>query len=271
MKNQYQPKGAVVRKVVKETDDINTYHLAFKEKKDREDFWFEAGQFVQVGLPGKGEAPISLSSSPHLKSHFEITVREAGKLTRALANSKKGDEVFIRGPYGKGWPKPGLDDHLVLVAGGIGLPAVKPLLDDFCQGYLKVRSLQTFYGTTHFDKLVCMRYYDLWRRESEVHITLDNQDPRWKEDVGLITELISKADIKKRSKVFIIGPPVMYRFVIKEFIEKGILERDIFMSLERRMHCGVGVCQHCACGDKFACQDGPVFRYDRVKDIPGII
>lgn len=271
MKNEYQPKEAIIKKVMKETDDINTYSLTFKNKKDQDNFWFEAGQFVQVGLPKMGEAPISISSSPHTQDHFEITVREAGRVTKALAKCKKGDKIFIRGPFGKGWPKPKLDDHLVLVAGGIGLPAVKPLLDDFCHGYLQVKSLQTFYGTTHFDKLVCMRYYDLWKKETEVHITLDNQDPRWKEDVGLITELIKKAKIYKDSKVFIIGPPIMYKFVIAEFLKKGVPEKNIFMSLERRMHCGVGVCQHCACGDKFACKDGPVFRYDRVKDIPDII
>ncbi|MFH1781229.1 MAG: FAD/NAD(P)-binding protein [Patescibacteria group bacterium] len=271
MKNQYKPMEAKIKKIIKETDDMKTYWIAFTDRRDRENFWFEAGQFVQIGVLGFGEAPISLSSSPHLEAHFEITVRACGKVTNQLAEMEEGDKVFVRGPFGKGWPKPQLDDHLILVAGGIGLPAVKPLLDDFCHGYLHVKSLQTFYGTTHFDKLVCMRYFDLWRKEAKLHVTLDQKDPRWKESVGLITEIIKKAKINKDSKVFIIGPPIMYKFVIAEMKKKGIEDKNIFVSLERRMHCGVGVCQHCACGDKFACTDGPVFRYDRIKDIPDVL
>ena len=271
MKNEYLPKEAKIKKIIRESDDINTYWISFTDKKHQEDFWFEAGQFVQVGIPGFGEAPISLSSSPHIKARFEITVRESGRVTNALAKKKVGDKVFIRGPYGRGWPKPKLDEHVVLVAGGIGLPAVKPLLDDFCHGYLQVKSLQTFYATTHFDKLVCMRYYDLWKKEADVNITLDHNHPKWKDNVGLITELIKKAKIFKESKVFIIGPPIMYKFVIAELKKKGIKDENIFVSLERKMQCGVGVCQHCACGDKYACTDGPVFKYSKIKDIPNIL
>ena len=271
MKNIYLPKPTRITKIIKEADDIKTYWISFCEKKDQENFWFEAGQFMQIGLPGFGEAPISISSSPHIKAHFELTIREAGKLTKALTKKKVGDKVFVRGPFGRGWPTPKLDDNLILVAGGIGLPAVKPLLDDFCHGYLHVKSLQTFYGTTHFEKLVCARFYDLWKKEIELHVTLDHNHPKWKENVGLITNVIKKANIDSNSKAFIIGPPIMYRFVIEELKKKDIKDTNIFISLERRMHCGIGVCQHCACGDKLSCTDGPVFRYDKIKDIPDII
>ena len=271
MYNEYQAEAAKLKKVVKECDDVKTYRIVLNNKNKQRSLSFEAGEFFMIGVPGVGEAPISISSSSHLKEYFELTIRLAGKVTQALDRMKAGQEVTIRGPFGRGWPKISIDDEIVLVAGGIGLPAVKPILDDFCKGYLHCKNLQLFYGTTHFEKLVCMRYYAMWEKDAQLFMSLDNKDPHWKRHVGFITELIANSKISKKSKVFVIGPPIMYRFVLKELKKKKIEDRNIFLSLERRMHCGVGVCQHCACGDRYACTDGPVFRYDKIKDIPEII
>lgn len=271
MLNPYLPKEAKIKKIIKETVDIKTYWISFKNNKDQEDFWHEAGQFVMIGLPSVGEAPISISSSAHLRAHIELTIRKTGEVTEALDRCKEGATVFIRGPYGRGWPQPSIDDHLVLIAGGIGLPAVKPLIDDFCHGYLDVKNVQFFYGTTHFERLVCVRFYMLWKKYTEVHMTLDHYHPKWQEHTGLITEIIKKAEIPKEAKAFIVGPPVMYKFVIAELKNKGLNDRNIFVSLERRMHCGIGVCQHCAVGSRYVCKNGPVFRWDKIKDTPFII
>lgn len=271
MKNHYLAEEANVNKITEECADVKAFNLSLTNKEKQKSLDFDAGQFFMIGVSGVGEAPISISSSSHIKDNFELTVRLAGKVTTALFNLKQGDKVTIRGPYGKGWPKIKIDDDLLLVAGGIGLPAVKPILDDFCHGYLHCNSMQLFYGTTHFDKLVCMRYYKFWEKDCDIAMTLDHRDPKWNDHVGLITELIKNAKISENAKAFVIGPPIMYKFVLAELKKKGVAEKNIFISLERKMQCGVGVCQHCACGNKYACKDGPVFRYDRVKDSPDII
>ncbi|MFH0818548.1 MAG: FAD/NAD(P)-binding protein [Patescibacteria group bacterium] len=271
MHNEYKAHEAVINKIAKECGDVKTYNISLINKKEQLALEHRAGQFFMIGVPGVGEAPISISSSNRIKNSFDLTIRLAGKVTKALDKLKVKDKVTIRGPYGKGWPKINIDDEIVLIAGGIGLPAVKPVLDDYCHGYIHCKNLQLFYGTTHFDKLVCVRYYALWEKECDINMTLDNSDKRWHKQVGFITQAIADATISKAARVFIIGPPIMYRFVIAELVKKGVADRNIYLSLERKMSCGIGVCQHCACGDKYACKDGPVFRYDKIKDIPDVI
>ncbi len=263
MENKYKAEPAVINKIIKECCDVKTYNISLKKSVD-----FEPGQFFMLGVPGFGEAPISISSSPHIKKSFDLTVRLAGSVTNALNTLTKGAKVTIRGPYGHGWPKIKVDDEIVLIAGGIGLPAIKPLLDDYCSGYIHCKSMQLFYGTTDFEKLVCRRDHKTWSKEMKVQMTLDNRDPKWKGNVGLITKIIAKSKITSTSKVFIIGPPVMYKFVLEELKKKGIKDDQIFLSLERRMSCGFGTCQHCAVGPYYTCKDGPVFRYDKIKKIP---
>jgi len=271
MRNPYLADEAIINKVVRECGDVKTYNISFCDKEKQKDLIFEAGQFFMIGVPGFGEAPISISSSSRIKTSFDLTIRLAGSVTSALDKMKAGEKVTIRGPYGKGWPTIKPDDNIILIAGGIGLPAVKPLLDDYCHGYLHCQSLKLIYGTTFFDKLVCVRYYALWQKQCDLAVTLDHADPRWKKNVGLITELIKQAKIYQNTKVFVIGPPIMYKFVIAELNKKGIADDQVFVSLERRMNCGIGVCQRCACGHLYTCKDGPVFRYDKIKDIPNII
>lgn len=271
MLNPYLAEEAIINKITVECGDVKTYNISLSNKKKQQELLFEAGQFFMIGTPGFGEAPISISSSNHLKSSFDLTIRLAGSVTKALNELKVSDKVSIRGPYGHGWPNIIKDDDIILIAGGIGLPAVKPLLDDYCHGYLPCKSLKLIYGTTFFDKLVCVRYYALWQKQCDLAVTLDHADPRWKKNVGLITELIKKTKITSQTKAFIIGPPIMYRFVIAELSKMGMKDDMIFLSLERRMNCGIGVCQRCACGHLYTCKDGPVFRYDQIKDIPHII
>lgn len=271
MLNPYLADEAKINKITVECGDVKTYNISLLNKEKQKDLLFSAGQFFMIGVPGYGETPISISSSSHITASFDLTIRLAGSVTRALNELVVGNHVTIRGPYGRGWPEIKIDDEIILIAGGIGLPAVKPILDDHCHGYLHCQSLKLIYGTTFFDKLVCVRYYALWQKQCDLSVTLDHADPRWKKNVGLIIELIKKAHISKKTKAFVIGPPIMYRFVIAELNRKGMADDKIFVSLERRMNCGIGVCQRCACGHLYTCKDGPVFRYDKIKDIPQII
>lgn len=271
MRNPYLGDEARINRIIKECADVKTYNISLLNKIKQKEIFFTAGQFFMIGVPGFGEAPISISSSPAIKTSFDLTIRLAGKVTKALDKLKAGDKVFIRGPFGHGWPEIKKEDDIVLIAGGVGLPAIKPILDDYCHNRIPCKNIQLFYGTTNIEKLVCVRYYALWKKEAHLCMTLDKGDKRWKEHVGVITGIIKEAAISKEAKAFIIGPPVMYKFVIAEFLNKGLKEENIYVSLERRMHCGVGVCQHCACGHLYACKDGPVFQYSRIKNISFII
>jgi len=271
MNNDYLPQAATIKKITIEAFNVKTYRIALNNQHLQRSLSFEAGQFFMLGIPGDGEAPISISSSNHIKSYFELTIRATGQVTNHLDKLKSGDAVTIRGPYGHGWPKINLDDEIALIAGGIGLPAVKPLLDDYCHGYLHCQKLQLFFGTTSFEKLVCVRYYKLWEQEAQLFMSLNEQNPKWKYHVGRVTELIKAAQFTDKTKFFVIGPPIMYKFVLAELAAKQIKDTQIFLSLERRMHCGFGVCQHCAVGEYYVCKDGPVFRYDKIKNIPGAI
>jgi len=273
MYNPYLAHEAIIKKISQESkaSKVITLRLALVDAEQQNSLEFEAGQFFMIGIPGIGESAISISSSPHIRDYFELTLRAVGKVTGALGKMKAGQKVTIRGPFGRGWPKINVDDEIILIAGGIGLPSVKPILDDYCHGYLHCKKVQLFYGTTHFEKLVCLRYYALWEKEAQLFLNLDNQDKRWKHHVGKLTEMIHEAQIPKNAKAFIVGPPLMYKSILEELAKKGLPDRQIFISLERRMYCGIGVCQHCACGHLYACKHGPVFRYDKVKDIPDII
>lgn len=271
MHDDYLTQPAAILQITKEAFNVNTYRIALNNDRAQKNLEFTAGQFFMLGIPGLGEAPISISSSLQLKDYFELTIRSTGRITDYLAKLKKGSAVTIRGPYGRGWPKINLDDEVALIAGGIGLPAVKPLLDDYCHGYLHCQKLQLFFGTTSFEKLVCVRYYQLWEKEAKLFLTLNEKSPKWKYHIGQITELIRTAKFSQRTKFFIVGPPIMYKFVLAELAAKKIKDTQIFLSLERRMHCGFGVCQHCAVGEYYVCKDGPVFRYDKIKSIPGAL
>jgi NAD(P)H-flavin reductase len=273
MYNPYLAQEAIIKKskIESKASKVTTLQISLIDKELQSNLEFEAGQFFMIGVPSIGESAISISSSPHIKDYFELTLREVGKVTKALGEMKAGQKVTIRGPFGRGWPKINVDDEIILIAGGIGLPAVKPILDDYCHGYLHAKKVSLFYGTTNFEKLVCLRYYALWEKEADLFLNLNNQDKRWKYHVGRLTEMLREANLSKNSKVFLIGPPLMYKSILEELSKKGIPDRQIFISLERRMHCGVGVCQHCSCGHLYACKHGPVFRYDKVKDIPDII
>lgn len=271
MQNPYLAEPAKINKIFNECGDVRTYNLSLLNKQKQKALTFTAGQFFMLGVPGFGEAPISISSSSSIKTSFELTIRLTGTVTKALAKLKVKELVTVRGPFGQGWPEIKSTDEIVLIAGGVGLPAIKPILDDYCHGKLSCKEMKLFYGTTSFEKLLCVRFFALWEKEAHAVMTLDNADPRWKERVGFVTDALKQSQISAHSKAFIIGPPVMYRFVIAELNKKGIKDDQIFVSLERRMHCGVGVCQHCACGHLYTCKDGPVFRYDKIKDIPNII
>jgi sulfite reductase subunit B len=231
----------------------------------------EPGQFVMVSLPGVGDAPISVSSSPTHRSSFDLVVRKAGSLTGALHKLEKGDRVGIRGPFGTGFPTSLLEGNdLLFVAGGLGIVPLRSLINFVMDNRRDFGKVDILLGCKTPKDMLFGDEVEKWSHRFDVNFncTIDKSDPDWKGNVGLITSLIPGVTIyPERTFAVVVGPPVMYRFVIQELLKKGIPERHILLSLERHMKCGVGKCGHCQIGGYYCCQNGPVFAYDKIKNI----
>ncbi len=232
----------------------------------------EPGQFVEVSLLGVGEAPISISSSPSRSNGtFELCVRRVGDLTNALHQMEAGSFMGVRGPFGHGFPVEKLKGKDVLfAAGGLGLAPLRSLINQVldergCYGRVII-----LYGTKQPSEILFKDELLEWaeRDDVEFHMTVDRADDDWRGHVGVITTLFPKVTINPRNTVAATcGPPIMYRFVLMEMLGKGIPENHIYLSLERRMKCGVGKCGHCQINGFYCCQDGPVFNYAQIKGV----
>ena len=230
------------------------------------------GQFVEVSIPGIGEAPISVSSSPTRKGSFEMVIRRVGNVSNALHELVDGDRIFIRGPFGTSFP---VDDAMkgkdvIFICGGIGLVPVRSAIQyvlDNRDDYGRVIIL--FGAKTPRDRLF-VEELDEWRHDKNVTLlqTVDRRDESWYGAEGVITTLLPLVKIDKDNTVAVIcGPPIMYKFVIINLLEAGLREDQIYLSLERHMKCGVGKCGHCQIGNIYVCQDGPVFKFSDITDI----
>ncbi|MGD9315991.1 MAG: FAD/NAD(P)-binding protein [Anaerolineae bacterium] len=232
----------------------------------------EPGQFVEVSLFGIGEAPISISSSPSRSNGtFEMCVRNVGDVTNAMHHMEPGAMMGIRGPFGQGFPVSKMKGRDVLfAAGGLGLAPLRSLINEVLDQRGSFGRVLILYGTKHPGEILFKDEIAEWsgREDVEFHITVDRGDQDWQGNVGVITTLFPKVTINPRETVAAIcGPPIMYRFVLMELLGKGIPETQIYLSLERRMKCGVGKCGHCQINDLYCCQDGPVFRYADIKGL----
>jgi sulfhydrogenase subunit gamma (sulfur reductase) len=232
----------------------------------------EPGQFVEVSLFGIGEAPISISSSPSRSNGtFELCVRSAGDVTNAMHRMEPGDLVGIRGPFGHGFPIDRMKGRdMLFAAGGLGLAPLRSLINEVLDQRGSFGRVIILYGTKHPSEILFRDELLAWaeRDDVEFHMTVDRGDENWRGHVGVITTLFPRITISPRNTVAAIcGPPIMYRFVLMELLSKGLSETQIYLSLERRMKCGVGKCGHCQINDRYCCQDGPVFRYFDIKGL----
>lgn len=230
------------------------------------------GQFVEVSVLGIGEAPISISSSPTHNGSFQIVVRNAGNVTRAIHSLKTGDKVGIRGPFGTHFPVDSLmkGKDIVFVCGGIGLVPIRSVINyvlDNRGDYGDVRIL--FGAKTPADRLFVDEVME-WKSKENVHYmeTVDRGDEQWTGNVGVITTLMMDMTVDPAKTVAIIcGPPLMYKFAILSLNKMGMVDQNIYVSLERHMKCGVGKCGHCQINQLYVCQDGPVFKWADISEV----
>lgn len=230
------------------------------------------GQFVEVSLAGIGEAPISVSSSPDKKDSFELVVRNVGRLTNQLHSLEEGDLLGIRGPFGTSFPveerMKGKD--VVFICGGIGLVPVRSAIHYVLNRPQKYGRAAVLYGAKTPEERLFTDELEDWSSREDVYFneTVDKADADWRGNVGVITTLIPDLEMDPANTVVIVcGPPVMYKFVLIELFDKNIPQENIYISLERRMKCGVGKCGHCQINGHYACLDGPVFQYSEIADV----
>ena len=268
-KDIYLPLPATVGKV----QPMTKYESFFSCQLDSgEELGHMPGQFVEVSIPGIGEAPISVSSSPTRKGSFEMVVRRVGNVSKALHGLTAGDKIFIRGPFGNSFP---VNDAMkgkdvIFVCGGIGLVPVRSAIQYVLDNRDDYRRVIILFGAkTPRDRLF-VEELEKWREDKNVTLleTVDHRDEGWSGPEGVITTLLPLVKIDKDNTIVVIcGPPIMYKFVIINLLEAKLKEDQIYLSLERNMKCGVGKCGHCQISNIYVCQDGPVFRFSDIKDI----
>ncbi len=231
------------------------------------------GQFILLSVPGFGEAPFAICSMPSPCNEFQVCVQRKGVLTNKIFGLKSGDTISFRGPYGNGFPLSKIAGrNILLIAGGLGLVPLRPLIQLIANRPLEFGKAQIFSGSREEKFLLFKDEYLSWQKNIDLNITLDSSDENWGGYTGLITMLFDKVPLNAKPVVIICGPPVMYPSVVKKLIQKKVAKSDIYLMLERRMHCGIGICQHCVLvNGKYICKDGPVFNYEELKDSPGAI
>ena len=229
------------------------------------------GQFVEVSIMGIGEAPISVSSSPTRGDSFEMVVRNVGNVSGAMHQLKAMNRVGVRGPYGKAFPVEEMKGKDILfICGGIGLVPVRSAIQYVLDNRDEYGRIMILIGTkTSADRLFSEEI-DEWRKVKNMTLleTVDHRDDCWAGIEGVITTLLPLVKVNPNDTVAIIcGPPIMYKFVIILLQKMEILDKDIYMSLERRMKCGVGKCGHCQINQIYVCQEGPVFKFSDISDV----
>jgi NAD(P)H-flavin reductase len=268
---EFAPKMAtIIRKVPMTTNEI-----MFEIKlDDGTDLKHQPGQFVQVSVFGVGEAPFGVSSSPTKKGSFELCIRKLGNVTTKIHTLNEGDKVGIRGPFGKGFDADFLKGKdLLFIAGGLGIVPLRSLFNYVLANRKDYGRVILLYGCKEPRELLFGdEILSLEKREDiEFKSTVDwcPEDEVWTSNIGVITTLIPQVDFDPQKTFAVVcGPPIMYKFVIKDLKSRNVPDDHIIVSLERRMKCGVGKCGHCQINQLYVCKDGPVFNYSDIKGVP---
>lgn len=265
------PVLARVKRNRHETADTSTLEL---ELADGTWAGFDPGQFNMLSVFGVGEAPISFSGDPSDTGRIVHTVRAVGPVTDAICRLKPGDELGLRGPYGNAWPVDSAHGRdLVIIAGGLGLAPVRPILYRAMADRQRFGRVSLLYGARSPAEILFRREIETWRGRLDLNIevSVDHAAPEWRGHVGVVTRLIGRAQFDPANTVAMIcGPEIMMRFAGKAMRDAGVPGAAIHLSMERSMKCAVGLCGHCQYGPLFVCRDGPVFTHDRLAGLMAI-
>lgn len=261
MNNPYLPKAYQILEKRKETEIDYTFKIAYEGD-------LIGGQFMQISIPGVGEAPISICNFD--EKSLEMTIRKVGRLTDKVFELEAGDQLFLRGPYGNGFDIDFFrDKDLVFIAGGTGLAPVRKTIDFFVENPEESEGLEVLVGFKSPDDRIFTYDLDRWSEKAKVIVTVDKGDEDWKGEVGLIPSHITKFDLSgvEEKIAVVVGPPIMMKFTTLELIKQGFKEENIWVSFERKMSCGIGKCGHCKIDESYVCLEGPVFNYRKAKEL----
>lgn len=267
------PKVAEVVEFVQEAPQIFTLRLRLVDEGQRADYSFEPGQFNMLGLFGVGEVPISIVSDPQDDELIDHTIRVVGRVTEGLASLRPGDQLGLRGPFGRGWPlDTAVGRDVMIVTGGLGCAPVVAAIN-----YILLRREQFGYlsivqGVKHSDDLIWRARYDYWNSlpNTQVLIAADHGGVMWPYHHGQVTDLLAQTQIRpEHALAMLCGPEGMMHAASCRLTALGLAEAQIYLSMERNMQCAVGHCGHCQFGADFVCKDGPVFAYPEVKQLLG--
>ncbi len=270
--NPYLPVPAKLVDVIVETPTIKTFVL-----EPEQPIRFEAGQFVELTVPGLGGAPFTPSSSPSRADRMDVTVMGVGRVTGALHNLSPGAEIGIRGPLGQPYPlgKYG-GREVLLVGGGVGMAPLRSLLFALLETKSQYKRIILRYGArTPSDIVYRQAIESRWEQGDalDAMVTVDEGDADWSGHTGVVTTILEPDCLTcnpAKGVAVVCGPPIMMKFATLKLLELGYATDDIYLSMEKNMSCGIGKCGHCRLGPHYACKDGPVFTYEQVKSLPKI-
>jgi len=270
MNNLYIPRITKVLKNEPLTPSVNLITLQtprgfFRKSK----MAFSPGQFILISIFGFGEATFALTLNPQNYRTIKIAVRNTGGVvTSKLTKLKTGDTIGLRGPFGNSFLDFDLENKdLILVAGGTALAPISALVEYICNNRKKFQNVYLLYGAKTPEDLIFKKYYSEWKKKINILTIVEIKTANWYGPTGFVTGLCQDLDINPfKTKVIMCGPPPMLKPVIEKLHRLKIADRQILISLEARLRCGIGKCQHCTCGENYVCLDGPVFEYGKVKN-----
>ena len=273
--NPWLTEKAIMKSVKKVTSDVNTYTFEFSNPSMKKDYAFQNGTYNMISIFGIGESPISVSSPEEEKGSFDHTIRIVGNVTSAIGKLQVGDIVGIRGPYGHGWPMEEMKGKdILLIAGGIGLAPLRGVIKSIQSNRAQYGKLEILYGSRTPESMLFTDEYREWQKipDTRLLLTVDcvGESEDWKENIGVVTNLCEKITCSMDNTIVLTcGPDIMMKYVVAKMLGLGYKPNQLFVSLERRMGCGMKKCGNCHIGPVFVCQDGPVFRYSDIMNLPG--
>lgn len=254
----YLPKPHKIESIKKYTPEVKLFRIKCNLNPS-------PGTFLEISVPGIGEAP--LASCSHSKDYLELLTKNAGNVTSAMFNLKKGDNIFIRGPYGKGFPLEDLKNkNLILIAGGTGIAPITSMINYIEQNRKDFKKIFIYFGFRDEKNILLKERIKRWEKEFSVHIGISNDPNCHKHEIGFVNQIIEKHKPSIENTIALMcGPEIMMKEATLELNFLGIPNSKIYWSLERRMECAFGSCGRCQIQDLYVCKDGPIFRYDKIK------
>ncbi|MBR1822267.1 MAG: FAD/NAD(P)-binding protein [Clostridia bacterium] len=262
----------VVTEIRRDTPDIKTFRV--EKPEGGKCFEHMPGQCAMLSIPGVGEAMFSITSSPTVKDYQEFSIKKCGHFTDWLHAMDEGQQIMIRGPFGKHFP---VEDalkgkDLLFIAGGVGLAPLHSVINYVLDNRADYGKVDIVYGSRSKDDLLDIEEIQTsWMdpaNSMDVHLTIDRPQEGWDGHVAFVPTYVEELGFDPNKTVLVCGPPIMIKFVLQALEKLGFRKEQVYTTMELRMKCGLGKCGRCNIGDKYVCKDGPVFRFDELDELP---